>query len=134
MRKGWFLIALLFAFVLPVFATPYTVKSVTGDAKYKVNEEYQEIKKGDVLDDEDFVFLTGKSIRLEGPDGQRFFIYGPRKGLVKNIKTTEAKISKQTIKHADIVDSATGTRKGVATAASRASEAKEDFIWDSDDE
>ena len=37
---------------------------------------------------------------------------------------------KDKIAKADAEDTATGKREGVHTAASRASEAKEDFVWE----
>ena len=45
------------------------------------------------------------------------------------VKPVAKKLVKRTIAKADAVDSATGKREGVHTAASRASEAKEDFEW-----
>lgn len=39
-------------------------------------------------------------------------------------------LKKQTIAKSDATDYATGAREGVATASSRASEAKEDYAWD----
>ena len=49
---------------------------------------------------------------------------------VKNGKLTGRKLVKKTIAKADAIDRATGKREGVHTAASRASEAKADFVWE----
>lgn len=48
----------------------------------------------------------------------------------KNGKLTGRKLVKKTIAKADAIDSADGKREGVSTASSRASEAKEDFVWE----
>lgn len=48
---------------------------------------------------------------------------------VVNNEPTKRKLVKKTISKADAEDTATGNRKGVSTAASRASEAKVDFEW-----
>ena len=49
---------------------------------------------------------------------------------VKNGRLTGRKLVKKTIAKADAEDTATGKREGVHTAASRASEAKDDFEWE----
>jgi hypothetical protein len=46
------------------------------------------------------------------------------------LKPTGRKLVKRTIARADAEDSADGKREGVFTAASRASEAKDDWVWD----
>ena len=75
--------------------------------------------------------------------------YAPAKGVLNNIlkgngdfeqefyitatgvKTLDKpKLKKRTIANASAEDTATGKREGVSTASSRASEAKEDFIWE----
>lgn len=49
---------------------------------------------------------------------------------VVNNEPTKRKLVKRNISKADAEDTATGKREGVFTAASRASEAKEDFVWE----
>lgn len=49
---------------------------------------------------------------------------------VKNNEPTKRKLVKRSIAKADAEDTATGKREGVSTASSRASEAKEDFVWE----
>ena len=49
---------------------------------------------------------------------------------VKDGKLTGRKLVKKTIAKADKEDTATGKREGVSTASSRASEAKEDYVWE----
>jgi hypothetical protein len=57
-------------------------------------------------------------------------------GVIPNIKyeivklDSKPKLKKRTISKANKEDTANGKREGVSTASSRASEAKEDFIWD----
>lgn len=48
---------------------------------------------------------------------------------VKNKSFTGRKLVKKNIAKADAIDSADGKREGVHTAASRASEVKDDFEW-----
>lgn len=49
---------------------------------------------------------------------------------VKNNEPTKRKLVKRSIAKADAEDTATGKREGVSTASSRASEAKEDWVWE----
>ena len=74
--------------------------------------------------------------------------YAPAKGVLNNIlkgngdfeqefhitateiKTLDKpKLKKRTIANASAEDTATGKREGVSTASTRASEAKEDYVW-----
>lgn len=49
---------------------------------------------------------------------------------VKNNEPTKRKLVKRNVAKATAEDTATGKREGVFTAASRASEAKEDWVWE----
>lgn len=49
---------------------------------------------------------------------------------IKDGQTTKRKLVKRTIAKANAEDTATGKREGVSTASSRASEAKEDWVWE----
>ena len=49
---------------------------------------------------------------------------------VKNNEPTKRRLVKKSIAKATAEDTATGKREGVSTASSRASEAKEDWVWE----
>lgn len=124
-----FILALTFTGI--VFATDYTVKSVVG----KVTVNGCPVEVGQVFQDEDLLNV-GVQSSVELIVGNQHLTINPMsKGTVKELWTkahpSKGGLKKQTIaKASHIAPPSEGTRKGVATAASRASEAKEDFDWD----
>lgn len=122
---------LLFA---TVFAESYKVLDVVG----KVYVDSEQVAVGQVLSDEDILNVRPQAaITLQIFEGveKRTFKGPNNKIAVKNawVESGFGKngLKKMTIVKANAVAPDIGTtRKGVATAASRASEAKEDFEWD----
>lgn len=122
---------LLFA---TVFAESYKVLDVVG----KVYVGSEQVAVGQVLNEEDILNVRPQAaITLQIFEGieKRTFKGPNNKIAVKNAWIESAVgrggLKKGTIVKANAVAPDIGTtRKGVATAASRASEAKEDFEWD----
>ena len=129
-------LSFIFAFVLmtSVFATSYKVVNITG--KIFVNNAQVEIEQ--VLDDEDVLNVRPQAaITLQPIDKieKRTFKSANNHITVKDAWVQSA-IGKGGLKKMKIADAShiappsDKTRQAVATAASRASEAKEDFEWD----
>lgn len=124
---------LVFVFILTVslFATDYKVQSVVGKAT--INGCPVEV--GQVFQDEDLLNVGVQSNVVLIVGDKHLTIKAMSKGTVKELWTkahpSKDGLKKQTIaKASHIAPASEGTRKGVATAASRASEAKEDFDWE----
>lgn len=129
-------LSFIFAFVLitSVFATSYKVVNITG--KVFVNNAQVEIEQ--VLDDEDVLNVRPQAaITLQPIDKieKRTFKSANNHITVKDAWVQSA-IGKGSLKKMKIADAShiappsDKPRQAVATAASRASEAKEDFEWD----
>ena len=129
-------LSFIFAFVLmtSVFATSYKVVNITG--KVFVNNAQVEIEQ--VLDDEDVLNVRPQAaITLQPIDKieKRTFKSANNHITVKDAWVQSA-IGKGGLKKMKIADAShiappvDRPRDAVATAASRASEAKEDFEWD----
>lgn len=129
-------LSFIFAFVLmtSVFATSYKVVNITG--KVFVGNAQVEIEQ--VLDDEDVLNVRPQAaITLQPIDKieKRTFKTANNHITVKDAWVQSA-IGKGGLKKMKIADAShiappvDRPREAVATAASRASEAKEDFEWD----
>ena len=120
-----FLIAILMTMIFSVYAETYTVIKVSGRAQTTNGA----ISTGQELDGEQLVTIKGFNdyIKLDN----NLYIYGPI--INKKVKDTVEKprLKKgKVVRASEIAPDVENTRPGVATAASRASEAKEDFEWD----
>lgn len=128
--KKLFVVAFLMLFGSLLFANSYTVKAIkgaNGNIGLAKIRQVGAITIGQELEDDDYVVLMkGNYIELDNG----YFIYDS--GLVKDTVTNKRRILKNAkiVKASNIAAPIESTRKGVATAASRASEAKEDFDWD----
>lgn len=134
----------LFAFIFFVvlacsaFATSYKVISIEGtNAKYEVETRiYEPLEVGQVLKGEEYINIGVNTsivvVDLDNPKQPKRTIKAMKKGRIDSLYAeafSSKTLKKMNIAKADFSDNATGTRPGVATAASRASEAKEDFDW-----
>ena len=120
-----FLIAILMTMIFSMYAETYTVIKVSGRAQTTNGA----ISTGQELDGEQLVTIKGFNnyIKLDN----NLYIYGPIinkkvKDAVEKPRLKKGKV----VKASEIAPDVEGTRPGVATAASRASDAKEDFEWD----
>ena len=132
----------LFTFIAAValgtamYASTYKVLDVEGKVFYGTSQN--EVQVGDTLEDDTILNIRPQSkITLQPIDSieKRTFKNPNNKIAVKDIWVRSA-IGKQGLKKMTVVKSTQvapdidRVRPGVQTAASRASEAKEDFTWD----
>lgn len=135
MKKLFLVFISMFVLTFGSFAATYKILGITG--KVFVNDT-QVIAPGQILNDEDVLNVRPQaSITLQPIDDieKRTFKGPNNKIAVKDAwiqsAVGRAGLKKRTIvKASNIAPAIESTRKGVATAASRASEAKEDFDWD----
>ena len=136
MKKIFSIIILMLVFALPLIAESYEVLNFTG----RVSVNNSEVAIGQVLNDEDILNVRPQSaITLKILNTDKFekrTFKGPSNKIeVKEawIKSAVGKGGLKMMKIADashIAPPSDKPRQAVATAASRASEAKEDFEWD----
>ncbi len=137
MKKLLVLLSVLFAGTM-MFAAGngnYVVESIVGNVTYEsAPGKFDKVIVGQELS-ASTVINTGlnSSVTLV-LDGKEITIKAKKKGTVEALYVAAAPsnggLKKQSIAKADAVDNASGNQKGVATASSRASEAKEDFAWE----
>ena len=126
-------LTIVFAFILTatVFAESYKVKEVYGKVMF---EDGTRIFEGQELEGEASIKVFPQAYIILVQDGKLRKINSSQKGTVNELYAKAFKsngLKKMKIADAShIAPPSEGTRKGVATAASRASEAKEDFEWD----
>ena len=135
MKKLSIMLISLFVLCSSVFAGPYVIKEVVGSVTYEVSTgKFATLKEGMELEASTMV-KTGlnSSIKVEF-EGKIVTVRAKQKNTIQILfidnVPLKSGLKKQTIAKADFADNATGKREGVATASSRASEAKEDFEWD----
>ncbi len=135
MKKLVSILVTLFVFGT-VFATSFRVIDVEGKVFYGTSQN--EVQVGDTLEEDIVLNVRPQSkITLQPTDSteKRTFKNPNNKIAVKDIWVRSA-IGKQGLKKMTVVKAAQvapdidRVRPGVQTAASRASEAKEDFTWD----
>ena len=116
-------------------AGSYVIESVVGTVTYEKSAGvFEKVKEGQKLSASTVLNTGLNSSVVINQDGTSITIKAKQKGTVESLcvaaAPAKAGLKKQSIAKADAVDSADGTRQGVATASSRASDAKEDFTWD----
>lgn len=119
------LVAFIMLFTVSCFAETYTVIRVSGRAQNKDGA----ISVGQELDDEDVISILGisDSIKLD----KNKYIFGPFKNKKVKDVISGPKLKKgKIVKASEVAPDIEKTRPGVPTAASRASDAKEDFDWE----
>ena len=116
-------------------AETYKIISIVGNVNYEAAPgKFEKVKVGQEF--EPSIFLETKlnsSVDVEFK-GKVITIKAKQKGNIDVLfvmnTPSRGGLKKQTIAKSDAMDTATGLREGVATASSRASEAKEDFTWE----
>lgn len=137
MKKLLVLLSVLFAGTM-LFAAGnanYIVESIVGNVTYEsAPGKFDKVVVGQELS-ASTVLNTGlnSSVVLKF-DGKSITVKAKQKDTVESLfvasSSSKGGLKKGVIAKADAVDSADGKREGVATASSRASEAKEDFAWE----
>ena len=125
----------MFILTFGSFAATYKILGITG--KVFVNDT-QVIAPGQILNEEDVLNVRPQAaIILQPIDSiEKRTFKGPNNKITVKDAWVQSAIGKIGLKKGTIVRASNiaspveSTRKGVATAASRASEAKEDFDWD----
>ena len=129
------LLALFVGTMLFAATDTYVVESVVGTVTYeKAPGKYEKVTVGQELS-ASTVLKTGlnSSVVLKLND-KSITVKAKQTGSVEQLYVASAPskggLKRQTIVKAGDTEIADGKREGVATASSRASEAKEDFTWD----
>ncbi|MBR5402447.1 MAG: hypothetical protein IK102_11640 [Treponema sp.] len=137
MKKLFTLLMVLFVgTMLYAAAGSYVVESVTGNVTYEsAPGKFEKVKVGQELSASTVLNTGLNSSVVVNYDGKTITIKAKQKGTVESLYVAAAPAKgglkrQSSIAKADAVDSADGKSKGVATASSRASEAKEDYTWD----
>ena len=135
MKKLFSLFLALFVGTMLFAATgTYVVESVTGNVTYELSGKTVKVEPGMELSAATVLNTGLNSSVVVKFEGKSVTIKAKQKGSVESLfalaSPSKGGLKKQNIAKADAVDSADGKREGVATASSRASEAKEDFTWD----
>lgn len=122
--KKILLFGAIFLMSLLLSAETYTVVQIQGKARSTNGA----ISVGQELDDESIITITGFKDYVKLSDNK--FIYGPVKGKKVKDVVSGPKIKKgKVVSSGDVAPANDVSRPGVLTAASRASDAKEDFDW-----
>ena len=136
MKKLFALLLVLFTGTMLFAASgSYVVEAVVGNVTYEAKPGvFEKVTVGQELS-ASTVLKTGLNSSVDiNFDGKKITIKAKQNGSVESLYVaatpTKGGLKKSAVAKADAVDSADGTREGVATASSRASEAKEDFTWE----
>lgn len=137
MKAKKVILAVVFAVVAAyAFAADYTVASVTGKVQYEsAPGTWKDIAKGDVLS-ASTVINTGLNSKLVLKiDSDTITIKPMQKGTIEKLLSTSGVVKsgakgKLNVAKGETADDETVKSKGISTASSRASEAKEDLEWD----
>ncbi len=126
MKRAVCLLAVLLMFSA-VFADKYIVEGIKnstgGNGIAKVNDSF--LSLGYELKDTDYITIKdGYYILLKGG------LEINQSGIVKDVVCKRTLHKSKIVKASKVAPEIDRVRPGVATAASRASEAKEDFDWD----
>ena len=130
-----FLMALFLGTMLFAATGSYVVESIVGNVTYeKAPGKFEKVKVGQELSASTVLNTGLNSSVVVVFEGKSITIKAKQKGTVESLYVaagpSKGGLKKQAIAKADAEDTADGKREGVATASSRASEAKEDFTWD----
>ena len=138
MKKNLFFAVLLLGAAM-LFAENYEVKSVSGKVTYEsAPGKWTEVKKGQKLSDSTVLNTSVNSkLVLVTEDNTTVTVKAMQKGTAESLVKANASVAKglkknpaSTIAKKSAAGAVTENSKGVATASSRASEAKEDIEID----
>ena len=135
MKKLLALLLVLFTGTMLFAATgSYVVEAVVGNVTYEAAPgKFEKVAVGQELSASTVLKTKlNSSVDIEF-DGKIVTIKAKQNGSVESLyvasASTKGGLKRQSIAKADAVDSADGSREGVSTASSRASDAKEDYTW-----
>ena len=136
MKRLIALIMVLFAGTMLFAATgSYVVESIVGNVTYeKAPGQFEKVTVGQELSASTVLNTGLNSSVVINYDGKSITIKAKQKGNVEslciNANPSKGGLKRQVVTKADAEDTADGKREGVATASSRASDAKADYTWD----
>jgi hypothetical protein len=133
MKKLFILVLLLFM-IFPLLGEIYKVTDIEGKVFYGISQN--ELQIGDTLNEDEVLNVKPQAkitLQIENSSEKRIF-KKPIKGITVKEAWDSSIVSKGlkkqvVVKPTTIAPSNKGTNKSVVTAASRASEAKEDLDW-----
>lgn len=132
----WFCICLFAG--ISLFAETYEVSIIIGKVYAKTEAgKWRIVKEGTVLTEESVLRIEEKSSLGLMAGGQKIIVRGPKTDTLDALFTAKKTLGLgkgAELKRVSVAKGKTGTSKGVSTAASRASEAKEQEAWSEDDE
>lgn len=129
--KKKIILAFLILFAGLLFAKDFTIVGVTGKVLYESSPNtWIEVSKGDILDSSSIISvgLNSKAV-VKDEEGKTYSIKPMQKGRIENLISSVAK-GKLNVTKGEVANYVTVKSKGISTASSRASEAKEDLDWD----
>ena len=135
MKKLFALLLVLFTGTMLFAASgTYVVEAVVGTVKYEAApDKFEKVTVGQELSASTVIKTSVSSSVDIVFEGKKITIKANQNGTVESLfiaaAPTKGGLKKQSIAKADAVDSADGSREGVSTASSRASDAKEDYTW-----
>jgi hypothetical protein len=129
-----FIFISLFASLL-AFSTEYSVKSITGKVKYEASpDNWQIITEGQTLTDGTVINTGLNSLLVLSSDSGEIKIKAMQQGTIQELCSEGVKVGglkkSKKINTNTLAHTSTREKIGVSTAASRASEAKNDLDWD----
>jgi len=133
MKKLFILVLSLFM-IFPLLGEIYKVTDIEGKVFYGISQN--ELQIGDTLNEDEVLNVKPQAkitLQIENSSEKRIF-KKPIKGITVKEAWDSSIVSKglkkqAVVKPKTIAPSTKGTNKSVVTAASRASEAKEDLDW-----
>lgn len=132
------LLAVVTATMLFAATGTYVIESIVGTVTYEAAPgKFEKVKVGQELSASTVLNTGLNSSVVIVYEGKQITIKAKQKGTVEELAIAAAPakggLKKQAIAKADAEDTADGKSKGVATASSRASNAKADYSWDEED-
>ena len=134
-KKGLLFVVFAVFTAFAVFAAPdsFKVESITGKVQYEATPgTWKDVKVGQELSSSTVVNTSLNSSMVIASGKTKTTIKAMQKGTVASLTQVASSGIKKgaNVAKSAVGDIAKGAEKGVATASSRASEAKEDIDWD----
>lgn len=135
MKKSILLVVLALFMSVSMFAAgAYKVKAITGKVTFEAApDNWKNVTVGQELSASTVLNTSlNSSVVIVKDDGSEVTIKAMQKGTVDSLLGVASSkgLKKSGLNTTTVADDVEGTSKGIATASSRASDAKEDLDWD----
>lgn len=130
--KKLIFVFLIFISFNALFAKSYKIVSFEGKVTFESVDGWKSVFVGQNISNSNLLNTSlNSNVTIEDEDGTTFVIKAMQNGTVDELITLNSKknIKSKKIKGSSVADSIERSSKGVATASSRASEAKSDLDW-----